>query len=242
MKIDIQKAYDTVCWELLEDMMVQLGFPRKFVELIMVCVRSPAFSLMLNGCPTDFFTSKRGLRQGDPMSPLLFVVCMEYFSRTMLYVGKQPGFSFHPRCKSLAIDHLCFADDVILFCKGDHSSISLMLQGIQLFAATSGLKANPRKSEFYSCGLSEQEVERIQISSGFQQGKLPFRYLGVPISTKKLNAAECEKLTQKMVARIRVWSSRNISFAGRRQLVNAVLLSISVYWSHIFILPKAIVK
>lgn len=80
------------------------------------------------------------------MSLLLFVLCMEYFSRVMLYVGKQLGFSFHPRCKSLPINHLCFADDVILFYKGDYRSVHLMLQGTQLFAATSGLKANPKKS------------------------------------------------------------------------------------------------
>lgn len=76
------------------------------------------------------------------MSPLLFILCMEYFSRLMTYVGKQPEFTFHRRCKSLGLNHLCFANDVILFCKGDFKSIQMMLQGINLFADTSGLKAN----------------------------------------------------------------------------------------------------
>ena len=157
-------------WEFLEDILLQLGFPTRFVELIMVCVKSSTFFLMINGYPTSFFTFERGIRQGDPMSPLLFVLCMEYFTRIMFYLGKQPGFSFHPRCKSLAINHLCFADDVILFCKGDYSSVSLMLQGLQLFAATSGLKVNPRKSQFYSCGLSDQENAMILNSSGLNKG------------------------------------------------------------------------
>ena len=242
MKIDIQKAYDTVNWAFIKEILLKLGFPSRFVKLIMVCVESPTFSLMINGSPTGFFNSKRGIRQGDPMSPLLFILCMEYFSRIMTFIGKLPRFQFHPRCKSMALNHLAFVDDVILFCKGDFQSIQLMLQGIHLFAATSGLKANPQKSDFYSCGLSELENRRIMESSGFKHGRLPFRYLGVPISTTKLNVAECEKLIEKMVLRIRTWSSRHISFAGRCQLVNAVLLSINVYWSQIFILAINVLK
>lgn len=107
----------------------------------------------------------------------------------------------------------------------------MLLQDIKFFAASSGLKANSNKSESYACGLDESQTRRIQDCSGFKMGKLPFKYLGVPISTKKLSAVECEQLIEKMVLRIRIWSTRHISFAGRRTLVNAVLLSICVYWS-----------
>lgn len=192
--------------------------------------------------PLDFFKSKRGIRQGDPISPLLFVLGMEYFSRIMKYIRRQQEFQFHPRCSSLAINHLCFADDVVLCWKGEFKSVYMLLQGVKLFAATSGLQANPHKSEFYSCGLSALENKRIQDCLGFQQGSLPFKYLGVPINSKKISAADCEKLVDKMVMKIQVWSTRNISFARRQQLVNVVLLSISVYWSQIFILPKIVVK
>lgn len=66
----------------------------------MVCLRSPTSTLMINGAPTGFFVSKIGISQGDLMSPLLFLLCMEYFSKTMTYIGKQPKLKFHPsRCK-----------------------------------------------------------------------------------------------------------------------------------------------
>lgn len=90
--------------------------------------------------------------------------------------------------------------------------------------------------------MDPAEVQRVCDTSGFVHGELPFRYLGVPISTKKLSSVDCEILVEKMVKRVRTWSTRNISFAGRRQLVNSVLLSIGVYWSHIFLLPKAVIK
>lgn len=130
---------------------------------------------------------------------------------------------------------------MVLFCKGDFKSVYMLLQGIKLFAATTGLKASPSKSDFYSCGLTEKENRRISESSWFKHGNLPFKYLGLPISIKKLSA-DCEKLIDKMMIRIRIWSTGNISFAGRRQSLNVVLLSINVYWSQIFILPKVVLK
>lgn len=116
---------------------------------------------------------------------------------------------------------------MVLFCKGDFKSVYMLLQGIKLFAATTGLKASPSKSDFYSCGLTEKENRRISESSWFKHGNLPFKYLGLPISIKKLSA-DCEKLIDKRMIRIRIWSTRNISFAGRRQSLNVVLLSINV--------------
>ncbi|XP_056698136.1 uncharacterized protein [Spinacia oleracea] len=101
MKIGLQKAYDTVDWEFLKEMLVHLGFPSDFLALVMECVFTPKFSLMLNGTMHGFFKSERGLRQGDPMSPLLFVLCMEYLSRILNRMSEFPQFQFHPRAFEL---------------------------------------------------------------------------------------------------------------------------------------------
>lgn len=99
LKIDIdQKAYDTVNWEFLKEMML-LEFPGTFIELIQECVTTPTFSLMLNGNMTCFFKSLRGLRQCDPILDLLFVLCMEYLSRILTNMGELELFQFYPRCK-----------------------------------------------------------------------------------------------------------------------------------------------
>lgn len=95
---------------------------------------------------------------------------------------------------------------------------------------------------YSSANMPKQELEDVCEAKGYQKGTLPFRFLGVPISAKKLSSLDCEVLVDKMTARIRTWSLRNMSYAGRVQLINVVLLHIHTYWSSIFILPKAVMK
>ncbi|XP_057249110.1 uncharacterized protein LOC130590639 [Beta vulgaris subsp. vulgaris] len=208
----------------------------------MECVTTPKFSLMINGVMKGFFKSSRGLRQGDPISPLLFVLCMEYLSRILNRLGELEQFHYHPRCKEIKLTHMCFADDLIMCCKGDFPSCYLLLRAFKLFSDTTGLQANVKKSAVYTCGMNEREIRRIVDSSGFTHQNLPFKYLGVPICAKKITAAQCESLVEKMVARIRVWSSRNMSYAARTQLINSVLLSLHQYWAQVFILPKQVLQ
>ncbi|XP_057251472.1 uncharacterized protein LOC125498912 [Beta vulgaris subsp. vulgaris] len=90
--------------------------------------------------------------------------------------------------------------------------------------------------------MTQNDIQRVTELSGFKVGKLPFTYLGVPISTSKLKAKDCQSLVEKMVIRIRVWGTRHLSFAARCQLVNSVLMSIHTYWGQLFIIPKSILK
>lgn len=128
LKIDLKKAYDMVSWEFIAESLEGYSFPRAFIAIVMKCVASTKFPIKVNGEGHGYFEGRRGLRQGDPMSPLLFVLVMEYFSRTLKKIGELPDFKYHPMCKQTKLTHLLFADDLMLFCKGDMKYVSRLME------------------------------------------------------------------------------------------------------------------
>ncbi|XP_030478211.1 uncharacterized protein LOC115695274 [Cannabis sativa] len=197
-------------WQFIKEMLRGLQFPYQFVNLIMQCITTPRFSLMFNGTLHGFFKSKRGLRQGDPISPLLFVIEMEYLSRLMRKIGDKDD--FHDICIELKWNHLAIADDVILFSKGDERSVRYLLQALKLVSVTFRLQPNPSKTAIYCSNMEPAVVERLLKISSFSNQNFPFTYLGIPINAKKKSGRDSEILIEKMTARIRCWSSRNLSF------------------------------
>ncbi|XP_019264619.1 PREDICTED: uncharacterized protein LOC109242218 [Nicotiana attenuata] len=168
----------------------------------MECVTTVGYSLVLNGGLTRPFPAKRGIRQGDPMSPYLFVIAMEYLQREMNQLTMQKEFKFHPKCKKLG-------------------------ETFKRFSNASGLQH-----------IKEQLIEY----TGYETGSIPFKYLGVPLSARKLNIHQCLPLIEKITERVRCWSSRMLSYSGRVQLIKLVLFGIQTYWAQIFLLPKKIMK
>ncbi|XP_059639650.1 uncharacterized protein LOC132282031 [Cornus florida] len=129
-------------------------------------------------------------------------------------------------CRNLAISHLIFADDLLLFSHGDLGSISTLKNAIDNFAALSGLSINHSKSNFFIAGINNIQVESIKNLLGFECGILPFKYLGVPLVSSSLKSADCRGLVEKVTRRINHWSSKFLSYAGRLQLIQSVLYSI----------------
>lgn len=142
----------------------------------------------------------------------------------------------------MEISHLIFADDVMLFCRGDRNSIGCLFKGITLFSEISGLKPNPMKCQCFFGNVSADVIHFTTALTGFQHSFLPVKYLGLPLITSKLNAADCAPLVMRLCDRIDVWTCKFLSIAGRLQLLKSVLFGIQNYWSMYLFLPMKVLK
>ncbi|PWA72453.1 RNA-directed DNA polymerase, eukaryota, Reverse transcriptase zinc-binding domain protein [Artemisia annua] len=234
LKIDIAKAYDTVEWNFLRVILEKFGFHRKMVHWIMVCVSYAKFSICLNGERKGYFKSGRGLRQGDPISPYLFTLVMEVFTLLMKRNAQQGGFKYHMGCNELKLTHLCFADDLLVLCQADINSITIIKNTLMEFSSASGLLPNMNKSTAFFGNVGNEEMSEILEVLPFSIGKLPVKYLGVRLITKRIGAKECKQLIDKVKNRVNDWKNRYLSYAS-------VLASMHVYWAAVFLLPKSVI-
>ncbi|KAL0453885.1 UNVERIFIED_CONTAM: LINE-1 retrotransposable element O protein [Sesamum latifolium] len=243
LKVDIRKAYDTVERDFLRAVLQLFGFPALFISWIEECVTTPSFSVCLNGSPHGFFRGARGLRQGDPISPYLFVLVMEVLNLILQQIIAQDGgFSYHWRCEAVHLFQLGFADDLLLFSTADESSIHIFKRGLSIFADLSGLHVNLQKSHLILSRSAAAIRETLLSILDYQERVLPVRYLGLPLLASRLTIADCTPLLLKIDSRIKGWDGIMLSFAGRVQLIKSVLLALQMYWAMAFILPKGIIK
>ncbi|XP_039009969.1 uncharacterized protein LOC120138595 [Hibiscus syriacus] len=144
--------------------------------------------------------------------------------------------------KRIGLTHLCFADDLLIFCKGTTDSVMGVQVVLDHFYSMSGLKLNASKCDMYAAGIPDEQLNIIKESTGFKLGSLSVRYLGVPLVTKKLAVKDCQGLIDKIIAKLSSWACKHLSFVGRLQLVCSVLLNITSYWSRQLILPQAFIR
>ena len=242
LKIDLKKAFDTISWQFILKGLQCIGIPVRMINWIHACISSAFFSVGLNGSLHGFFPSSRGLRQGDPLSPYLFVIAMEGLGGILREVAQVPRFQFHWRCKLNSITHLAFADDLMVFCHADLASVELIRGALESFSSISGLIINHNKSFVFISGVEDSIRVAIANCLHFQLGALPIKYLGVPLISSRLSHRHCTPLVERIISRINLWTSASLTYAGRLQLIKSTLFSIQVYWSSLFILPSSIIK
>ncbi|XP_058755421.1 uncharacterized protein LOC131628600 [Vicia villosa] len=230
-----------VDWNSLECILEEIGLPRKFTSWIMKMVTIVSYRFNVNGEYSYLLQAMRGIRQGDPISPLLFVILMEYRNRTMVKMQKNKDFKHHNKCKKQAITHLYFADDVLLFRRGDVKSMERMFEAFKCFSGSTGLTVNHNKCMIFCGGMDNDVAVTIQDSTEFAIGQLPIRYSDVPLLSKKLNMNHYLPMVERITSRIRHWTAKLLSRAGRIQLVNIITTAIAQYWMNCLPLPKFVI-
>jgi len=157
LKIDLAKAFDRVSWLFIKMILIHLGFPHNFITWIMACITTPSFSILINGSASHFFHSERGLRQGCPLSPLLFLIVMDGLIRLIALAkrdGDIHGLKIPDEC---FLTHLLFVDDVLIFLDGSIQDSHSLSKILSLFSTTTGMLSNQSKSTITFARTSIQE-------------------------------------------------------------------------------------
>ncbi|KAG5580837.1 hypothetical protein H5410_051464 [Solanum commersonii] len=132
---------------------------------------------------------------------------------------------------------MCFADDLLLFLRGDVASVTMIQQCFNEFSKASGLLANLGKSSVYFGRVSVAEEVNILTRLGFSHGDFPFKYLGIPLSTQKITLIQWKPLITRITARISSWTARKLSYTGRAQLIQFVIIGIQAFSAQLFMIP-----
>ncbi|GKD84726.1 putative RNA-directed DNA polymerase, eukaryota, reverse transcriptase zinc-binding domain protein [Tanacetum coccineum] len=193
--------------------------------------------------PTSEFSLKRGLRQGDPLSPFLFIIVMEG-----LHIALKDGLTenlFHGvkiGSSEIRLSHLFYADDVIILSEWNQSDMDNIIRILNVFYLASGLKINISKSNLYGVGVSSDDIESMAAGTGCSASNLPFSYLGLPIGSNMNRIANWNSLIERFKIRLSGWKANMLSSGGRLTLIKSVLGSLGIYYFSIFKVPEAVLK
>ncbi|CAN0872181.1 LINE-1 retrotransposable element ORF2 protein [Linum grandiflorum] len=244
IKLDIEKAYDHVNWNCLLQILNRMGFSVKWCRWIHECISSPAFSVLVNGEASGFFQNSRGLRQGDSLSPFLFILVMDILSKivgSLRETNDIEGFYMNERDRVGEVTHLLYADDTILFCDASLLQVQKVLAGLIVFQVITGLKVNLDKCRISAVG----DVPEIQdladvLSCGVDN--FPGSYLGLPRGSRAVNVVLWNPVVTRVHRRLETWKARHLSFGGRLVLIKSILSNLPIYFMSIFRAPVSIIK
>ncbi|XP_024196657.1 uncharacterized protein LOC112199901 [Rosa chinensis] len=242
LKLDISKAYDRLEWQYLEAILLKLGFCKKWVNINMATVKSVSYSILINGTPTGFILPTRGIRQGDPLSPYLFILCAEGLSALIsssVQHGYIAGLVMSPSAP--VIHHLLFADDCFLFGEASVRECQAFNNILSTYAQASGQKINLQKSSVvFSGNVGVPSSNQLATVLGVKCVKEHGMYLGLPIHVGHNKTAIFAYLKERLTKKLLSWRSKILSAGGKELLIKAVAQTLPNYVMNCYLLPKSL--
>lgn len=228
-KVDPAKAYDHLEWSFIRNIRIAFWFSEALVELIMSCVSSTSTSIIFNGGKFKSFMPTRGIRQRDPLSPYLFILCMEYLGSLInKKCMKKEWTPLKASKHNMGISHLFFTDDLMLFAKADKSGAKSIKEVLNKFCKESGQEVSAQKSSVYfspnvPSNIKQDICNMLDILETLALGK----YLGFPINHKGAARNRYNFITKRVISKIAGWKARFLSFVRRTVHIKSVMTAVS---------------
>eukprot|EP00253_Pinus_taeda_P016963 PITA_16963 len=242
LKVDLSKAFDKLSWSYIHHMLKAFGFCSTWVRWIMSLITSSHFSLLVNGFPSHPFKPSRGIRQGDPLSPFLFVIMAEGLGRHIkqaLQSNRLRGISIH---NSPASSHQQFVDDTMLYGYPSAQEDSCLKSLLNDFSEASGTQVNNSKSQIFFFHTPPSVKSAVSRILGFETASLPSTYLGAPLTASAIKQPAWRTLLEKLDSKLNLWTHRSLNLASRVVLIKSILQAMSLYLFSILAAPKWVLK
>ena len=242
LKIDLEKAYDKLEWGFIRSMLIRYNFPDNLIETIMSCISSVSTSLLFNGGSLDPFKPSRGIRQGDPLSPYIFILCIDFLGQ--LIQEKLEAKVWCPVKASRSgpsFSHLFFADDLVLFAKANAVNCNTIREVLDTFCSCSGQTVSDSKSRVYfSPNIDHDDREAFSDILGFRQTEHLGKYLGFPINHQGNNNQDFGFVLDRVKSKLAGWKANLLSMAGRVVLIQASSSAVPAYIMQSHLLPSKV--
>ncbi|KAL8158305.1 hypothetical protein AgCh_002851 [Apium graveolens] len=242
LKLDVSKAYDRLEWRFLEQMLKRFGFSESWVDRMMLCVKSVSYTFTHNGSIFGEVIPERGLHQGDPISPYLYILCVEGLSsiiRRNEAVGLIHGCVIARGAP--AISHLLFADDCYLFFRAANVEAKIVKDILNRYERMSGQAINFHKSSVnFSPNTAASVRQEICQSLGVREVYDPGKYLGMPMRVGRKKVETFQFLKDRVKQKLQGWGNKSISKAGKLILLKTAAQSIPNFWMNLLLIPEEI--
>lgn len=239
LKLDFEKAFDTIEHTTILQMLQSLGFPERWLMWIQTILSSGSSAILLNGVPGKSFKCKRGVRQGDPLSPLLFVLAAELLQILVNKASSQGLLKAPIPQDENEFPIIQYADDTLLILQVDAGQLFFLKALLNSYETASGLKVNYTKSQMIPINVSS-ERKHLAHTFGCQVGSLPFTYLGLPMGTTKPRIDDLSPIMDRVERKLSACSTW-LSYSGRLQMVNSAITPIVTYTLCTIKVPKGFI-
>jgi hypothetical protein len=230
-----------VSWSFLLEVLQHLGFGLPWCNLVSNLLSTSSTRILVNGEPGEILQNQRGLRQGDPLSPMLFILVMDVLNSLFAKAGNEG--LLQPLSRRMAGQRVSlYADDVALFIKPIEEELQITRDILRVFGEASGLQTNIQKSNIIPISCAEDSLTTIQDILPCTISEFPCKYLGLPLSNKKLRKRDLMPWIEKIADKLPCWKAALMNKAGRATLVQAVLSAMPVHLLIAINVPKWFIK